>query len=230
MLCARTVFSFLAQGVVAAIYALRSLPAPWHDAARWLPVYATLIDGGCLLSLWTLTRKEGIALTSLIGFDRTRWRRDVLLGLVVIPFSLAVIIAGVRTSSYFVFGSWEPPTLYQPLPLPAAIYAVVVFPALWGVTEQMTYNGYLVPRFQVLSGSTAIAAALVVPLWSFQHALLPTTFQSDFMLYRTLAAIPNSLFFTLLYLRVRRLLPFVIAHWLMDGADAFLTLLLPLIA
>jgi len=34
-------------------------------------------------------------------------------------------------------------------------------------------------------------------------------------------------FATALYLRVRRLLPFIIAHWLMDGGDAFVTLLLP---
>ena len=31
----------------------------------------------------------------------------------------------------------------------------MVFPFVWGLTEQMTYNGYLVPRFQVAFRSTA---------------------------------------------------------------------------
>jgi uncharacterized protein len=47
------------------------------------------------------------------------------------------------------------------------------------------------------------------------------------MVYRALAPMPFSVFITLVYLRVRRLLPFAIAHWLMDGADVLLTVLLP---
>jgi hypothetical protein len=35
ILFARTVFSFLAQGLVAGVYALQSSPAPWRAAARW---------------------------------------------------------------------------------------------------------------------------------------------------------------------------------------------------
>jgi len=51
-----------AQALVAAVFALRSSPTPWHDAEPWLPVYATLIDAGCLALLWRLTRREGIRL------------------------------------------------------------------------------------------------------------------------------------------------------------------------
>jgi membrane protease YdiL (CAAX protease family) len=91
----------------------------------------------------------------------------------------------------------------------------------------MTYNGYLVPRIQVLSGSSTIAVVLVSFPWSLQHAFEPLTFDPGFMLYRLLASIPFSVFNTVLYLRLRRLLPFIIAHWLMEGGDAFLTLLLP---
>ena len=118
--------------------------------------------------------------------------------------------------------------MFQPLPLAPAIYGVLVFPAIWGLTEQMTYNGYLLPRFQVLSGHTGVAVALVSFAWSFQHALLPLTFDPAFMLYRALAPIPFSAFITLVYLRVRRLLPFVIAHWLMDAGDVLVAVLLPI--
>ena len=81
------------------------------------------------------------------------------------------------------------------------------------LTEQMTYNGYLAPRIQVLSG-TSIAVALVSFAWSFQHVLLPLSFDRDFMLYRFLASIPNTVFSTVLFLCVRRLLPL---HCTADG-------------
>ena len=58
---------------------------PWHDAEPWLPVYGTLIDAGCLALLWRLTRREGIRLFDLVGFERTRLVRDALLGLALIP-------------------------------------------------------------------------------------------------------------------------------------------------
>jgi hypothetical protein len=44
-------------------------------------VYGTLIDVGCVLLLWRLTRREGIGLLDLVGFQRSRLFRDVLLGL-----------------------------------------------------------------------------------------------------------------------------------------------------
>jgi hypothetical protein len=53
---------------------------------------------------------------------------------------------------------------FAPLPLPAALYGVLVFPFIWGLTEQMTYNGYLVPRLQVLFRSTFLAVACGVRL------------------------------------------------------------------
>ncbi|HET9982762.1 MAG TPA: CPBP family intramembrane glutamic endopeptidase [Longimicrobiales bacterium] len=226
MLFARPVFSVLAQGLVAGVYALRSSPTPWLAAARWLPVYATLIDVGCLAMLWALTRREGIRLFDLISFDRRRWRGDVLLGLGLVPVSLLFIFGGITISSVLVYGTTHAPDIFRPLPLLPALYAVLVFPLVWAVTEQMTYNGYLLPRIQVLCGSI-IAVALVSFPWSLQHAFQPLTFDPDFMLYRFLAPIPHSVFDTVLYLRVRRLLPFIIAHWLMDGGDAFVTLLLP---
>jgi hypothetical protein len=74
--------------------------------------------------------------------------------------------------------------------LPAAFYGVLVFPFVWGPTEQMTYNGYLVPRFQVLR-STSRAVAFVAVAWSFQHAVMPLTFDARFMVFRALSPVPS---------------------------------------
>jgi hypothetical protein len=72
MLFARAAIAVGAQAVVAAVFALRASPTPWRDAEPWLPVYGTLIDAGCLALLWRLTRREGIGLFDLVGFERAK--------------------------------------------------------------------------------------------------------------------------------------------------------------
>ena len=225
MLFARTIFAVGAQAVVAAVFALRASPTPWHDSEPWLPVYATLIDAGCLMLLWRFTGREGIGLFDLVGFDRARLGRDVLLGLALIPLSLVFIFGGSYAAGWLVYATLSPPFLLGHLPLPAALYGLVVFPFLWGLTEQMTYNGYLLARFQVLSRSTSVAIAVVAFVWSMQHAFMPLTFDAKFMAFRMLSPVPFSIFGTLVYLRLRRVVPLAIAHALMDSATVLLPLL-----
>jgi membrane protease YdiL (CAAX protease family) len=229
MLFTRAVCAVGAQAVVAAVFAWRASPNPWHDAEPWLPVYGTLIDAGCLALLWRLTRREGIHLLDLVGFQRTRLVRDALLGLALIPVSLVFILGGVYAASWLLYGTPSQPYLFAPLPLPAALYGVLVWPFIWGLTEQMTYNGYLLPRFQVLCRGTSVAIAVVAFAWSLQHVFMPLTFDGKFMAFRLLSPVPFSAFATLLYLRLRRLVPLAIAHALMDGAGVVIGVLLQLL-
>jgi Type II CAAX prenyl endopeptidase Rce1-like len=105
----------------------------------------------------------------------------------------------------------------------------MVFPFVWGLTEQMTYNGYLLPRFRVLGRSTSLAIVLVAFAWAAQHSFMPLTFDSKYMTFRLLSSVPNTVFQTLLYLRLRRLVPLAVGHALMDGASVFIGVLLPLL-
>jgi len=229
MLFTRTACALAAQALVAGIFALRSSPTPWHDAEPWFPVYGTLIDAGCLAMLWRLTRREGIGLFDLVGFDRSRLVRDVLLGLVLIVPSLLFILGGVYGASWLLYGTPGQPYLFGQLPLPAALYGVLVFPFVWGLTEQTTYNGYLLPRFQALFRSTAPAIAIVAFVWAGQHAFMPLTFDPRFMAFRLISAVPNTVLQTILYLRLRRVVPLAVAHALMDGTSVFIGVLLPLL-
>ena len=85
------------------------------------------------------------------------------------------------------------------------------------------------PRFQILCRSTSLAVALVASAWSFQHVVMPLTFDAKFMVFRLLSPVPYSTFGTLFHLRLRRLVPFAIAHAVMDGASALIGVFLPLL-
>jgi membrane protease YdiL (CAAX protease family) len=132
-------------------------------------------------------------------------------------------------AGWLVYGTPASTYLFGRLPLPAALYAVLVFPFAWGLTEQATYNGYLAPRFQVLCGSTSAAVAIVAFVWSLQHVFMPLTFDAPFMVFRLLSSVPASVFATLAYLRLRRVVPLAVAHALMDGASALIGVLLPVL-
>ena len=229
MLFARAAIAVVAQGLTAAIFVLRSSSTPWHDTEPWLPVYGTLIDAGCLAFLWRLTKQEGIRLMDLFGYDRTRVTRDILIGIAIVPASIAIIYAGTYAGGWVVYGSPAEPFYFGTLPLPAALYGVLVWPFIWGFTEQMTYNGYLLPRFQVLCRNTTLAVTIVGLVWALQHSFMPLTFDRKFMAYRFVSAIPHSIFLTILYLKFRRLLPLAVTHALLDGASVFVSALLPLI-
>jgi uncharacterized protein len=229
VLFARAAFAVAAQALVAGVYAVRGSTSAWHDSEPWLPVYGTLIDAGCVTLLWRFTRREGIRLFDLVGYERTRLVRDVLLGLALIPVSLAFIFAGTYAGGWLVYGAPSQPYYFGSLPLPAAIYGVVIWPFIWGLTEQMTYNGYLLRRFQVLCRSTSVAIAIVAFVWALQHAFMPLTFDTKFMAFRLLSGLPYAIFLTLLYLRLRRLIPLAVTHSLLDGASVVVSALLPLL-
>ena len=70
-----------------------------------------------------------------------------------------------------------------------------------------------------------MAIAVVAFVWSLQHAFMPLTFDVKFMAFRLLAPVPFSVFQTLLYLRLRRVVPLALAHALMDGATVLIPVL-----
>ena len=84
------------------------------------------------------------------------------------------------------------------------------------VSDQVRVAGSKISRVAV------VAVGLV---WSLQHSFMPLTFDGRFMVYRLLAPIPFSILQALLYLRLRRVVPFAVAHALMDGATVLIPLL-----
>ncbi|HTR66187.1 MAG TPA: CPBP family glutamic-type intramembrane protease [Terriglobales bacterium] len=229
VMVARSFFMIVAQALVAAVYLARGNPSPWNSAAPWWTVYATLIDIGCLLLLLKFTRAEGIRLRDLVGKVRLRWGQDVFLGIacfivLVFMFSIPGWVAGrlgfeiSHTAMY--------PGLFseRKLPLWGVIYSFSLFWLIWSPTEEMTYNGYALPRLQALTGRKWVAVSIVGFWWALQHSFLPLIFDWKYVLWRFLFFLPGVIVITVLYLGMRRLAPLIFAHWPMDLAAVFYTL------
>jgi membrane protease YdiL (CAAX protease family) len=229
LIVGRSVLIIAAQAVTAGWLWLRFGSWSWNAAAEWWTVYGTLVDVGCLALMAAYTRKEGISLRDLIGRVRLRWGRDLFLGagvlLLVFPFFFLAVLA----ASWMVWGTVQP-QLYpgllagRALPLWGVIYSLSVWWLIWSPTEEMTYNAYALPRLEALFGSKWKAVAVVGFWWALQHCFIPLILDWKYIVWRFLAFLPGVVAFTLLYLRVRRLSPFIVAHWPMDIYAALLTL------
>jgi len=225
----RSFFMIVAQAFVAAIFWLRGHPSAWNAAARWWTVYGTLVDVGCLALMVKFTRLEGIRLRDLIGRVRLRWGYDFFLGIACFLLSMQVFALSGILSSKLVFGTSHP-SMYpgllsaRSLPLWGVIYSFSIFLLIWSPTEEMTYNGYVLPRIQVLTRRTWLAVLLVGFWWALQHCFIPFILDWKYVVWRFLFFLPGVLVFSLVYLWIRRLPPLIVAHWSMDLMAVIYTL------
>jgi hypothetical protein len=93
----------------------------------------------------------------------------------VSPVSLGFILGGIYAAGWLVYGRLTGPYLPGSLPLPAAFYGVLMWPFVLGLTEQMTYNGYLVPRFRLLCRNSVDRRNPAEPLLNACDSLAPGT-------------------------------------------------------
>jgi uncharacterized protein len=226
----RTLLCVLGQALAAAVLWLRQEPAPWTAAAAWWTVWGTVADLGCLAGMAWFLRREGLRLPHLLGFDRRRLGHDVLVGLAyfAVMFPLA-IGGGTLLASWIIFGTPQAPMYAgqltgRVLPAWGVIYSLSLWWLVWSPTEELTYNGYVLPRLAALSRRPALAVAIVAVLWAVQHAAIPALFDARYLAWRTLSFLPLTLSMGFIYLKMRRLMPLVLAHWAMDIFGAQFTL------
>jgi membrane protease YdiL (CAAX protease family) len=230
MVIARTVLAAAAQALAAGLFSLQRHPTPFAAAAAWWTVWGSLVDLGCLAGLYWLLRREGLRLLDLVGLDRRRLGRDVLLGLAYVAVLFPVcIVGGSLLSSWLIFNTLDVP-LYpgllsaRVLPAWGAVYSAAIWWVIWSLTEELAYNGYALPRLEVLTRRRWLAVAVVGLFWAVQHAALPVIWDARYLVWKTLSFIPVAVAMAALYARTRRLLPLVVAHWAMDVAGVVMTI------
>jgi membrane protease YdiL (CAAX protease family) len=223
MLFARSAFILLAQGITYLLFLLLKVPNASVAIRNWWPVYGTLVDIGCLGLLFWLTRREGIRLTDLVGIVKSRLKTEIPLGLLLfILIAPAAIFGGGMLGQWIAYGKLNPEfplyTFNRILPLMGLLYARILWWPIWSATEEMTYNGYALPRLLAMTQSRWLSVAMVSFFFAIQHSFLMLAgFQFGF--YMFIAFLPLSIAMVLVYLRIRRLPPLIVAHWLMDFSN-----------
>ena len=220
LLMSRLVGFALVQAGVALWYALTGAIDPWQRSLAWWPISATVTSlAGIALLDWRL-RCEGSRYLDLLRAQRATVGRDLLV------VAVAVLVAGVLSVvtnvglSVLLWGDPEAgaSSFFSPLPLWAAVLALVAFPLAVGLSELPTYFGFVLPRLRALGLSGMWAVLLSASLLSLQHVTLPLAFDAAFLVWRAFMFMPFALFLAALLALRPRLLPYlVVVHVLLDA-------------
>lgn len=228
LVVARSVIWLTTQCLLALVFLAMRNPAPFRAAGQWWIVYCTLGDIGCLIGITYFTRREGIRLRDLVGPIRMRYGRDLFLAFGFLVCSYPFFWGGGQLAGTLVYGSMTHlPMAFlmqqHTLPLWATVYSLTVWWPIQSLVEEMTYNGYVLPRLQALSGCTWVAVAITGFWFTAQHCMFPFVADWRYLAFHFLLFLPWILVWMLLYLRIRRLSPFILAHWPMDFVAAIMT-------
>ena len=104
-------------------------------------------------------------------------------------------------------------------------WTLLVLPITASVTEELTYRAYALPRLEALTRRASLALLITALGFGLQHVLLPLV-SIQVSLARLVETFFLGLAFGAAYLRWRRVLPLIIAHWGLN----FVVGLLPLLA
>lgn len=202
------------HGLAFAYFQIQGAPRAWEIAQTWTNVYFTfVVDLPCLAALAWATRREGRRLGDLIALDRGHLARDIALGLglaliLSLPFLATTLASNALTMGSQAVGGAS----VQPLPSRALWWSALVLPVSAGFVEELTYRGYALPRLTALFGIAWPAVLLVSLGYGLQHVALPLT-DIQTSIARFLATFLQGGVYALLYLRLRRLIPLIVAHW-----------------
>jgi hypothetical protein len=221
MLFARSIFILLTQGITLLLFLQLKAPNATVEIRNWWPVYGTLVDIGCLAIMYHLTKREGIRLLDLIGLVKSKLITEIPLGigLFILIFPIAMF-GGGALAQLIAYGTLNP-TFPQYtfndriLPLLPLLYARFLWWTVWSATEEMTYNGYALPRLIAITRSRWLSVVIVAFFFAIQHSFLMLA-GLQFGFYMFLAFVPLAIALVLTYMRIRRLPPLIVAHYLMD--------------
>ena len=227
---ARLVFALVAQAIAAGFFAVEGSDNAWMDAAAIWPVYSTVTDVFCLLSMAWLTRRENLGITDLFGISgKSVWKELAWTPAYLLAVAPGALLANIITQAYY--GTALPPmiSIVNLSPI-GSLYTLIVWPIIWVITEELVYLGYLLPRMEVFSGNRWIAVVVVTFFWGLQHFAIPFLPDTTYLVSRVLAAAAAVSAVSLVFvLWRRRLLPLIGAHYVADLSTAILVGLLPLL-
>jgi hypothetical protein len=212
-------------GVAGLLVLVGATGQPLNAAAAWWMVDGALIDLGTLAVVGWLLRRDGNSYRGLLGPPAAAWQ--VALG------ALGVLAASVPAMAYSAelntafYGAATPPVFaVVDLPPLASAFSVLVVPLLAELAEPVAYLGVVLPRLERRIGRPWVAATIVVAVWAAEHALYPLltshgSLDLEFAAYRVVSVLPFLATWTAAYYAMgRRLLPIMVARWVVNGGTA----------
>ncbi len=196
-------------------------------------LFPFLVDGGTLLLLAWFLRRERLRLRDLLGLERRRLTRDIGLGLALFVVLLLLSQAFRLVGLFVAFGPGFITVFQQVMESLASTpvsplvlwWTLLVLPITASVTEELAYRAYALPRLEALTRRASLALLITALGFGLQHVLLPLV-SVQVSLARLVETFLLGLAFGAAYLRWRRVLPLVVAHWGLN----FVVGLLPLLA
>jgi len=229
VLASRTVLLVLSYFITAWLFMSFDMPRPYDLARAWWPVALVLINGIVLVLLFFAAKREGSTLGSLVGFEKSMLRKDIVASLWMIPVSMILAVGATMGLGAIFYNLQTPSGLMSLSTLPtwAMVVAIAFHPLINAFVEEMTYNGYVFPRLRGLLRSPGLTVTLVTFFFSLQHIAIPFAFDAKFLVWRFLSFVPLLLFWVLSYARMRRLPALITVHWFMDIFAVLTILFIP---
>lgn len=210
--------TFVTYGV---IVAFDGRPDAWEYAQALGNVPTVLLaDVVTIAVIAWLARREGLRLRDLVGIVRGRILRDVGLGLGVgvllyIAFAVAVLAGSAVAVGLFGAAALAPSGAPLALPLWYGLWTLLVLPVTVGIAEELLYRGWAQPRMRVLTGHPRWAVVLVALAFGVQHVAFELS-DPVAAVARFVTTFLVGIVLGMLYLRLRRLLPLIVGHWLLN--------------
>ncbi len=173
-------------------------------------------------------KKEGLRLRDLLGPVRLRYGRDIFIGLgYFVLFSPGFFVGGYLAQKLFYGASGVNPANFflhaHALPVWATAYSISLFWIINSVTEEATYQAYVLPRLEALTGHRWIAFAAVTFWWTAQHCVLGFVPDLRSLACRFVGFLPGIIIVVAIYTRTRRLAPLIVGHWIIDITAVLMT-------
>jgi hypothetical protein len=227
-LAMRLVLFAVFQVLIAILLSATGEANPWSASAAWWPYSASATCIVTFVFLRWRARVEAFSMASFYRPVRPGVGKDLLLTLAVTLVGGALAVAGTIALVPVFFADPQTATglLFQPLPMWAAVLAVVIFPITVALTELPLYFGYAQPRVAELTRSAWAAVLVPAAALSLQHATLPLIFDTSFLAWRALMFLGFALVLSWALWKRPRLLPYlIVVHFMLDTQAAVSILL-----
>jgi hypothetical protein len=218
LLPSRLVLFALGQALLALFFTAARDEGAWAHAAAFWPLTAAAVNLVCLALLALALRDEGLTLREVWRPARAGLRRDLkwLAGLLLVLGPIGWLPGAALAAALHAPAG----AVVQPLPLPAALVALVLFPVTIALVELPLYFGYVRPRLEKALGAWP-AMALSCGFLAAQHLALPLVPDARYLVWRGLMFLPFAVLVGVALRRRPSLMPWLMGvHALMDAATA----------